>query len=299
MFEFGLDRAQARQGRVRARRAGAAHRAARGAARAGRAAGRFRRDRWSPGMDGAGKSEVIHRLLEWLDPRHRAGRRLWRPGRRRAGAAADVALLARPAARGEIAVVFGSWYSEPLRDRLVGADGKGRFERELAAINRFEEMLADEGTVLLKFLLVAVRRGAEAPTEGAGKADGRGEPGARGMGRRQASASRRGRSSRSAVRRTSTSHAPWTVLPCDDPEYRDLSLGRAVLACLQAHLEAGAAVRPLAVPAAIPNVDRRNVLDTLDLASSSRQGGVAASGSSGRSPISSSSHSVRHSATGR
>jgi polyphosphate kinase 2 (PPK2 family) len=66
------------------------------------------------------------------------------------------------------------------------------------------------------------------------------------------------------VRRTSTGHAPWNVLPCDDPEYRDLAFGRLVLSGLRARLEAPPPASS-AAPATIANVDRRNLLDTLDL----------------------------------
>ena len=88
------------------------------------------------GMDGAGKTEVMHRLSEWLDPRHL---------QTAAYGDRDEAERARPAmwrywrdlpARGEIAVMFGSWYSELLRDRLLGQTGRNRFERHLATINR-------------------------------------------------------------------------------------------------------------------------------------------------------------------
>ena len=52
------------------------------------------------GMDGAGKGGVIQRLYEWLDPRHLRTNGYDAPGRGRAGATLDVALLAGPAAQG-------------------------------------------------------------------------------------------------------------------------------------------------------------------------------------------------------
>ena len=215
------------------------------------------------GMDGAGKSEVIHKLLEWLDPRHvrvaaygeqddteRTRPRMWRYWR-------DLP------PRGEISVVFGSWYSDPLRDRLAGDGGKARFERELATINRFEEMLASEGVLLLKFLLVVSAKEQKRRLDALAK--------------RTAGASRAleewadSKQQRQAaplvdemVRRTSTGDAPWNVLPCDDPEYRDLAFGRLVLSGLLGRQETLPPSR-LAAPAAIPNVDRRNLLDTLDM----------------------------------
>ena len=106
------------------------------------------------GMDGAGKGEVIQRLLEWLDPRH---------VQVEAYGAPDDAERSRPPmwrywrdlpAKGQIGVVFGSWYTGPLHDRLSGDAPKARFERDLAAINRFEEMLTGEGACWSKFLLV-------------------------------------------------------------------------------------------------------------------------------------------------
>ena len=134
----------------------ASHRAARGPAQAGRAED-FSVVILVTGMDGAGKGEVIHRLMEWLDPRHvrvaaygppddgeRSRPTMWRYWRDLPPRATSSSFSAP---------------GTPTRcaHRLVGASGKGRFERELAAINRFEEMLSDEGTVLLKFLLVVSR----------------------------------------------------------------------------------------------------------------------------------------------
>ncbi|MGD9510717.1 MAG: polyphosphate:AMP phosphotransferase [Geminicoccaceae bacterium] len=216
------------------------------------------------GVDGAGKTEVMHKLSEWLDPRHLRTCAYGKP---------DEAERARPRMwrywrdlppRGEIAVVFGSWYSDPLRDRLRGDTGPGQFERQLAAINRFEEMLTNEGVVLLKFLLVMSATEQKRRLKLLAKRTG-------GASRVLEEWSKIGRRDQAgpivedAVQRTSTGEAPWTVLPCDDPEYRDLSFGRSVLASLEAHLAAEAKPAAKIVPPTIPNVDRRNVLDALDL----------------------------------
>lgn len=216
------------------------------------------------GVDGAGKTEVMHKLSEWLDPRHLRICAYGNP---------DEAERARPAMwrywrdlppRGEIAVVFGSWYSDPLRDRLRGDTGPGQFERQLAAINRFEEMLTNEGVALLKFLLVLSvaeqKRRLKLLAKRTGGASRVLEEWSK-IGRRDQA----GPIVEEAVQRTSTGAAPWTVLPCDDPDYRDLSFGRTVLASLRAHLAAEAKPGAKIVPPAIPNVDRRNVLDALDL----------------------------------
>jgi polyphosphate:AMP phosphotransferase len=216
------------------------------------------------GMDGAGKSAVIHRLLEWLDPRH---------VRVEAYGAPDDAERSRPPmwrywrdlpAKGQVSVVFGSWYTGPLHDRLSGGAGKGRLERELAAINRFEEMLTGEGVLLLKFLLVLSAKEQEkrmgAFAERTGGASRALEEWADVRRRKQVRPILEG-----LVRRTSTDVAPWIVLPCDDPDYRDLAFGRAILAALRERLAKPAAPAPSPAPAVIPNLDRCNALDALDL----------------------------------
>ena len=216
------------------------------------------------GMDGAGKGQVIHHLLEWLDPRH---------VRVEAYSEPDDSERARPPMwrywrdlppKGRITIVFGSWYTEPLRRHVDGQTGKGRFGRDLADINRFEQMLASEDTVLLKFLLVVSakeqKRRLDAFAKVAGGASQPLEEWA-GFKRRKTMLP----IIEDLVRRTSTDVAPWTVLPCDDPEYRDLTFGRTILETLRRRLAGPAGPAPTPASAVIPNIDGRNALDALDL----------------------------------
>lgn len=217
------------------------------------------------GMDGAGKGAVIQHLLEWFDPRHVRVEAYGDP---------DDAERSRPPMwrywrdlppKGRINIVFGSWYTEPLRRRVEGKNGKGRFERDMATINRFEEMLASEGTVLLKFLLVLSAKEQKRRLEAFAKRTG-------GVSRameewadvRQRNAV--GPIVEELVRRTSTDVAPWTVIPCDDPEYRDLTFGRTILETLRRLLAGPHGTSLTPAPAVIPNIDNRNALDGLDLA---------------------------------
>ncbi|HMR30580.1 MAG TPA: polyphosphate:AMP phosphotransferase [Geminicoccaceae bacterium] len=216
------------------------------------------------GFDGAGKGAVIRHLYEWLDPRHlrsnaydrptdeeRARPRMWRYWR-------DLP------PRGEIAVVFNSWYNEPLIERARGDIDEAAFERELTAIDRFERMLADEGVLLLKFLLVVSRKEQKRRLALAARTAGESrhvldEWGGRSYRRKALSIASR------TVRQTSSAHAPWIVIPSDDPEYRDLTFGRTIAQSLRARLDNPAPAATPSAPALIPNLDNRTVLDTLDL----------------------------------
>lgn len=216
------------------------------------------------GMDGAGKGRVIQRLLEWLDPRHvqveaygppdeaeRDRPRMWRYWR-------DLP------PRGKVGIVYGSWYSDPLHDRLNGKSGPGRFERELAAIDRFEDMLASEGMLLLKFMLVLSVKEQKQRLAAYAAATG----GASRVLEEWADVGNRKEIRpilEEAIRRTSSEGAPWIVLPSDDPDYRDLTFGRTILEALKRRLGHDGPTAPSLVPVTIPNVDRRTVLDDLDL----------------------------------
>jgi polyphosphate:AMP phosphotransferase len=216
------------------------------------------------GLDGAGKGEVIQRLYEWLDPRHlrsnaydlpteeeRLRPRMWRYWR-------DLP------PKGEIGVVFSSWYNDPLVERVRGDIDDATFERRLNAIERFERMLADEGVLLMKFLLMVSRK--EQKRRLAAAARDAGE--SRHVLEEWGGVNRRGQAMPIAARvveRTSSAHAPWIVIPSDDPEYRDLTFGRTIAQALRARLDAPAPARAPSAPALIPNLDDRTVLDSLDL----------------------------------
>ncbi|HWA78032.1 MAG TPA: polyphosphate:AMP phosphotransferase [Polyangiaceae bacterium] len=103
------------------------------------------------GVEGAGKGETVSALSEWLDPRHlqvhamgpasdeeRERPPMWRYWR-------------RLPPKGKIGVFFGSWYTEPIVSHALGKSSDGRFAQSLGEIRRFEQMLAAEGALILKF----------------------------------------------------------------------------------------------------------------------------------------------------
>jgi polyphosphate kinase 2 (PPK2 family) len=102
------------------------------------------------GVDGAGKGETVNLLHEWLDPRHvrthafgdltdaeRLRPKMWRYW----GALPP---------KGKIGILFGSWYTDPIEGRATGKMSAGSLVTELDRIRSFEQMLVDEGAVLVK-----------------------------------------------------------------------------------------------------------------------------------------------------
>ncbi len=222
------------------------------------------------GMDGAGKGGVIQRLYEWLDPRHL---------RTNGYGAPDEAERARPwmwrywrdlPPKGEIGVVFGSWYNDPLYALASGAIDEAGFARELDAIASFERMLAAEGALILKFMLVVSDKEQKKRLKEIAKNPGVGrhvleEFTTLRRGRRKKTRVRNRALVETIIRETNQPHAPWVVLASDDPRYRDLNFGRAILEALRGRLASEPAAPPPAAQAQIPNLDGRTVLSALDM----------------------------------
>jgi AMP-polyphosphate phosphotransferase len=216
------------------------------------------------GVDGAGKGRAIQRLYEWLDPHHlrthaygepnemeRARPRMWRYWR-------DLP------PKGEFGIVFGSWYNQPLKDRVLEVIDDDAFEHELEAINRFELMLANEGALILKFWFHLSREQQKRRLKTIKALPG----GGRHVLEEWSNIRRHGRTvtdGQKMARRTSTGHAPWVVIPSGNGHYRDIAMGRTILEALQKRLqvEIGPAIAP--APAVIASPDRKTVLDALDL----------------------------------
>ncbi len=102
------------------------------------------------GVGGAGKSETVNLFNEWMDPRHIRTHAF--------GAMTDVE-RERPEMwrfwqalppKGRIGILFGSWYTDPILQRVVGDEKRAEFERRLERIRHFERMLVSEGTLLVK-----------------------------------------------------------------------------------------------------------------------------------------------------
>ena len=218
------------------------------------------------GVEGAGKSETVNLLHAWMDPRHihthgfpppsdeeRERPRMWRYWR------------ALPP-RGTIGIFFGAWHSQPIVDRVMGRITSARLDQHVDEILRFEQMLADEGTLLLKFWFHLTRDQQRRRLEALAKS-----PRTRWRvtdldWKYFKRYDRFVRVAERYSRRTSTAAAPWIVVSGADANYRNLTVGRTLLAAMQQRLATRRPPRaPGRTPPLLPPVDRVNVLRALDL----------------------------------
>jgi AMP-polyphosphate phosphotransferase len=217
------------------------------------------------GADGAGKAQAVNGLNAILDihyvstialgpPTEEARERppMWRYWR------------ALPP-KGRIGIFFGSWYSDPLRDRILGVTKNADLHKSLEEINRLEEMLADEGALILKFWFHLSREQQKKrlkklkkdPTRYWRLAD-RVLDSVKNYDRALSAAEH-------VVRLTSTGYAPWTVIGGTDKRYRGLMIANTLLYAISKRLEKPE-VEPVApAPIITEPVDEKSLLSSLDL----------------------------------
>lgn len=216
------------------------------------------------GVDGAGKGETINVLYEWMDPRHlstlaftaptdeeRARPTMWRFWR------------ALPA-KGKVGIFAGSWYSEPIAQRIAGEMRRSELDQRLDDINRFEAMLVNEGALVLKFWFHLSKEGQKKRLKALEK-----DPRTAWRVTKESYARLKTYDELQAVaghvlRVTNTAHAPWTIVEGTDDRYRSLSVGRMVRDAIRQRLGQSRTPVPVAPPLR-SGIDDRTLLSTLDL----------------------------------
>ncbi|WP_180682009.1 polyphosphate:AMP phosphotransferase [Tepidicella baoligensis] len=195
------------------------------------------------GVDGAGRGETVNLLNEWMDPRHirteafgpmtaleRQHPEMWRFWQ-----------VLPP--KGRIGILFGSWYSDPIRAHVRKGQKRERFLHRLERIRQFERMLVAEGVVLVKLWFHLSKKAAKDRMkllESDPKTAWRVTPQQR---ENIQHYDRFVRVSEEALRKTSIGEAPWLVINGSDPAYRSLKAGQYLLDALNHALQ-----RPDPVP---------------------------------------------------
>ncbi len=218
------------------------------------------------GVEGAGKSETVNLLNEWMDPRHiktvafdeptseeRDRPRMWR-------------YWQSLPPKGHVGILFGAWHTEPIIDRVFGRSSNSDFDKRINEILRLEQMLADEGTLVLKFWFHLTKRQQKKRLKALEK-----DPHTRWRVTKRdweyfAHFDQFEKTAVQFTRQTSTGEAPWIVVAGADPAYRNLMVGKTLLAAMRERLDEKPIKRlPDKNPPLLPPVDQLNVLRALAL----------------------------------
>ena len=102
------------------------------------------------GVEGAGKSEVVNRLNEWLDARWVRNHAFWRETEEMSMHPRYWRFWQALPGKGRFAVMFGSWYTKPIIDRVMKKTSQAKLNQEMEHIEELERMLSDDNMLIIK-----------------------------------------------------------------------------------------------------------------------------------------------------
>ncbi len=217
------------------------------------------------GVDKAGKGETIKLLNEWMDPRHIQTWAFDAPTAEESERPFMWRFWRALPPRGKIGVLFNNWYTQPIRERVARASKKSELDQRLDEIRRFEEMLAREGVLLVKFWFHLSRDGQKTRLKALEK-----DPRTRWRVTERdwyyyRQYERYREVAGHVLRTTSTGDAPWLIVDGSDANYRALFVGRTLLAAMRRRLDAVSQhwVPRLSAAPLPPCIDRLNIIDSL------------------------------------
>ncbi len=207
------------------------------------------------GVQGAGRGETVNLLNEWMDPRFVATYAFGDPTEEERERPEQWRFWRALPPKGRIGVLFGAWHTEPIMRRVRGETSDDEFAHDTAEIARFEQMLADEGVLLLKYWFHVSQKQQKKRLKKAHE-------------KLEAPYKRFVKVSEAFLRRTSTGQVPWVVVPGGDRRYRALSFGGHLLDALRERLQARTRKLASSPPRALPlpkPIDGLNVIRALKL----------------------------------
>jgi AMP-polyphosphate phosphotransferase len=218
------------------------------------------------GVDGAGKGETVNLLNEWMDPRHIVAHAMGEPSDEERERPPMWRFWQALPPKGKIGIFFGSWYTQPIIRRVMGDTKQAQLTQSIERIVRFEQMLTDEGALILKFWFHLAKDVQKKRLQSLEK-----DPKTRWRvtdtdWERFKLYDKFRKVSEYTLRETSTGMAPWIVVEGEDFRYRGLTVGKLLLEAIHKRLDnpvpavQASAAAPLQAP-----IDKLDVLDKLDM----------------------------------
>ena len=218
------------------------------------------------GVDGAGKGEVMNLLNAWMDPRYIHTFALDAPTEEESERPRMFRFWRALPPRGRIGIFMGSWYTTPIVSRVYGETKDGDLARSVEQILHFEQMLVNEGALVLKLWFHLGKK-----TQKARLTDLAKNPKTRWRvsdldWKHFALYDKFRKVSERVLRETSTGTAPWIVIDGSDHRFRALTAAEAILDAMRQRLAATGPAEPsIQAPPLIRPIDGLDVLGSLDL----------------------------------
>jgi len=198
------------------------------------------------GVDGAGKGDTVNLLHEWMDPRWLITHAYTEPSLEESERPEFWRYWRDLPPKGRIGLFLSSWYSRPVLDKVYGRVNVAEFDRKLDRIAAFENALAADGALILKFWMHLSKSAQKKRLKTlendkllswrVSKVDWKHWR----MYEDFVVAAER------AISKTSTGKALWHIVEGADMHYRSATVGRTILESIRKHMEQRELQRELA-----------------------------------------------------
>jgi AMP-polyphosphate phosphotransferase len=166
--------------------------------------------------------------------------------------------------KGKVGIHFGSWYTEPILDRIQGNLRKSGLEDNIEQIVRLERLLANDGVLFVKLWFHVSKKAQKEKFEELEKDPKTSWRVSPEDWKRADQYDDFKKVCSRVLRQTSTPEAPWTVIEGTDARYRSLTTGKVLLETMRARLDSPPPKRTGRVPPSVPAIDKLYILRTLD-----------------------------------
>ena len=227
------------------------------------------------GVDAAGRGDAVNALNEWLDTRGLETISLDSPTDEELERPYMWRYWRQLPERGRIGIFFGGWYADPIRKHAHGKMDFAQFDDALTHIRRFENMLVEDGALILKFWLHLSKDEQKKRLKKLEK-----DPHTR----RSVSEQDWKQAemydaftgaAEHAIRYTDAGRTPWFLVEASNEPYRNLTVAHTLLAHLNQLLNQNQSVAakpstpavetPAPLPLEVPTTAQLTVLDKVDL----------------------------------
>jgi polyphosphate:AMP phosphotransferase len=221
------------------------------------------------GVEGAGKGEVVNRLMEWMDSRGVEITAFWDETDEEKERPRYWRFWRTLPARGTVGILFGGWYMDPMQSRMTDRCTDGELDAELTRIADLERMLTDDGALVIKFWFHLPKDEQKSRLKKLKRDDRSRWRMAPKKGEFSTHYEKFETVSERIIRQTDTGIAPWYLIEATDERYRDLTVGRTLLKAVQERLQtpdASVSVSTSHAPSLPTDPDAQvTVLDHVDL----------------------------------
>jgi polyphosphate:AMP phosphotransferase len=217
------------------------------------------------GQDGAGKGETINVLYEWMDPRFISTLAFSMPSDEERERPPMWRYWRSLPPKGRIGIFAGSWYSDPIRQRILNEVSLKELDAQADQINRFEAMLVNEGALVLKFWFHLTKEGQVKRLKALEKDPRTAWRVTQWNWDRLKTYDKLQDVAGHILRLTNTPWAPWVVVEGTDDRYRSLTVGQIMLQAMQKKLASTDKQESPVAPMVRVDTDGRTVLSELNL----------------------------------